>query len=138
MAFLNSTCYEEVIRKLVSFGGDTDTTCAIAGAFAGLYYKIPEKFIHFAEKILAEDERKDIDIHLKSIIDEFLEDETVKKKLQYGRESDESYTNLYGRGEYTSAYPKATELHFKGSRKEFPAKRSLKDRIIDLFSFRKY
>ena len=36
--FLNSNSYEETVLKAVNLGGDTDTTGAIAGGLAGLYY----------------------------------------------------------------------------------------------------
>ncbi|KQO29858.1 hypothetical protein ASF10_04940 [Flavobacterium sp. Leaf82] len=46
--FLNSDSYEETVLKAVNLGGDTDTTAAIAGGLAGIYYgieNIPEKWI---------------------------------------------------------------------------------------------
>lgn len=46
--FLNSDSYEETVLKAVNLGGDTDTTAAIAGGLAGIYYgieKIPKKWI---------------------------------------------------------------------------------------------
>ncbi|MEN2401369.1 ADP-ribosylglycohydrolase family protein [Flavobacterium sp. MC2016-06] len=47
--FLNSDSYEETVLKAVNLGGDTDTTGAIAGGLAGIYYgieNIPEKWIN--------------------------------------------------------------------------------------------
>ncbi|OMQ12594.1 ADP-ribosylglycohydrolase family protein [[Flexibacter] sp. ATCC 35103] len=46
--FINSETYEETVLKAVNLGGDTDTTAAIAGGLAGIYYGIegiPEKWI---------------------------------------------------------------------------------------------
>lgn len=46
--FLNSNTYEETVLKAVNLGEDTDTTGAIAGGLAGIYYgieNIPQKWI---------------------------------------------------------------------------------------------
>lgn len=46
--FLNSDSYEETVLKAVNLGEDTDTTGAIAGGLAGIYYgieNIPEKWL---------------------------------------------------------------------------------------------
>lgn len=46
--FLNSDSYEETVLKAVNLGEDTDTTGAIAGGSAGIYYgieNIPQKWI---------------------------------------------------------------------------------------------
>jgi len=46
--FLNSNTYEETVLKAVNLGGDTDTTGAITGGLAGMYYgidNIPQKWI---------------------------------------------------------------------------------------------
>jgi ADP-ribosyl-[dinitrogen reductase] hydrolase len=37
-SFLNSSSYTEAVLKSVNLGGDTDTTAAITGGLAGLYY----------------------------------------------------------------------------------------------------
>lgn len=47
-SFLNSNSYEETVLKAVNLGGDTDTTGAISGGLAGIYYgieNIPKKWI---------------------------------------------------------------------------------------------
>ncbi len=47
--FLNSNSYEETVLKAVNLGDDTDTTGAVAGGLAGLYYglaAIPERWIN--------------------------------------------------------------------------------------------
>lgn len=44
---LNTSSYEECVLKAVNLGNDTDTTAAIAGGLAGIYYgydNIPEKW----------------------------------------------------------------------------------------------
>jgi ADP-ribosyl-[dinitrogen reductase] hydrolase len=46
--FLNSNSYEETVLKAVNLGEDTDTTGAIAGGLAGIYYgieNIPKKWL---------------------------------------------------------------------------------------------
>lgn len=46
--FLNLNTYEETVLKVVNLGGDTDTTAAITGGLAGMYYgidNIPQKWI---------------------------------------------------------------------------------------------
>src|SRR5699024_5398929 len=42
-AFLASNSYEDAIRKVISWGGDTDTMGAITGAIAGAYYGVPKE-----------------------------------------------------------------------------------------------
>ncbi len=44
---LNTDSYEECVKRAVNFGRDTDTTAAIAGGLAGIYYgydNIPERW----------------------------------------------------------------------------------------------
>ena len=51
--FFNSDSYEETVLKAVNLGEDTDTTGAIAGGLAGIYYgidTIPEKWISVLAK----------------------------------------------------------------------------------------
>ena len=46
--FLNWNTYEETVLKAVNLGGDTDTTAAITGGLAGMYYgmdSIPQQWI---------------------------------------------------------------------------------------------
>lgn len=40
--FLQSTCFEDAVRRAVSYGGDTDTIGAIVGSLAEAHYPIPE------------------------------------------------------------------------------------------------
>ena len=42
VSFLEGENYEDVIRNVVSLGGDTDTIAAIAGSMAEAYYGVPE------------------------------------------------------------------------------------------------
>ena len=41
-AFLESTSFEDAIRKAISIGGDSDTIAAITGSIAEAYYGVPE------------------------------------------------------------------------------------------------
>lgn len=45
IAFLESSDYEDAIRKAISLGGDTDTIACITGGIAQAYYKAIPKFI---------------------------------------------------------------------------------------------
>jgi ADP-ribosylglycohydrolase len=38
--FLNSSDYREAVLKAVNLGGDTDTTAAVTGGLAGIYYRV--------------------------------------------------------------------------------------------------
>ena len=61
-ALFTSNSYEEAIRKVISFGGDTDTNACIVGSMAEVMYgvddklislvneKIPKKFVKVLEK----------------------------------------------------------------------------------------
>lgn len=53
ICFLDGTSYEDIVRKAVSLGGDSDTQACIAGGIAEAYYGIPDeisskicKYIH--------------------------------------------------------------------------------------------
>ena len=51
-AFFNSNGFEEAIKSIISFGGDTDTNAAIVGSMAEAMYGIPNDLISQArEKI---------------------------------------------------------------------------------------
>lgn len=61
---LTSETYEEVVIRLANLGSDSDTTSAIAGGLAGLYYgaeAIPERL---SSKILLKDELTDLAVKL--------------------------------------------------------------------------
>jgi len=65
IAFLESTDYEDAIRKAVSLGGDADTLACMAGGIAEAYYKkIPINIVRRAKKIL--------DKELLAIVDKFV------------------------------------------------------------------
>ena len=54
IAFLESTDFEDAIRKAVSLGGDSDTLTAITGGIAEAAYGIPEKIKEKALSMLDE------------------------------------------------------------------------------------
>lgn len=45
VAFLESTDFEDAIKKAISLGGDADTLAAITGSIAEAYYGIPDRLI---------------------------------------------------------------------------------------------
>lgn len=45
IAFLDSTDFEDAIRKAVSLGGDSDTLACITGGIAEAYYKEVPRFM---------------------------------------------------------------------------------------------
>ncbi len=45
IAFLEGSSYEDVIRKAVTLGGDSDTIACMAGAIAEAYYRFPDEFM---------------------------------------------------------------------------------------------
>lgn len=62
--FMNTTDYESCVLKAVNLGYDTDTTAAVAGGLAGLYYgedKIPKKW---KNKILKRDLIEELEIKM--------------------------------------------------------------------------
>ena len=64
IAFLESTDYEDAVRKAVSLGGDADTMACIAGGIAQAFYgSIPSSIITEA--------RQTLDTDLLAIVDEF-------------------------------------------------------------------
>lgn len=64
IAFLESTDYEDAVRKAVSLGGDADTLACMTGGIAQAYYKaIPTHIIEEARRRLPDD--------FLAIIDEF-------------------------------------------------------------------
>jgi ADP-ribosylglycohydrolase len=64
IAFLESSDYEDAVRKAVSLGGDSDTLACMTGGIAQAYYKhIPAYITEKVMKLLADD--------LLTILDEF-------------------------------------------------------------------
>lgn len=55
VAFLESTSFEDCIRKAVSIGGDSDTIACVAGGMAEAYYGIPEELERKLEEYLTEE-----------------------------------------------------------------------------------
>nr|WP_294784110.1 ADP-ribosylglycohydrolase family protein [uncultured Flavobacterium sp.] len=58
--FLNSDSYEETVLKAVNLGGDTDTTGAIAGGLAGIYYGIENIPKNWIDKLARTNDIKDL------------------------------------------------------------------------------
>ena len=59
IAFLESTDYEDAIRKAISLGGDSDTMACITGAIAQAYYKtIPENIVKNIYSMIPESFKK--------------------------------------------------------------------------------
>lgn len=56
-AFLEGTCFEDVIRTAVSLGGDCDTLTCIAGSMAEGFYGVPEELKAECRKRLPDDLR---------------------------------------------------------------------------------
>lgn len=55
ICFLEGNSYEDVVRKAVSLGGDTDTQACIAGSIAEAYYGIPDKLVIKIDDYLPDD-----------------------------------------------------------------------------------
>ena len=41
-AFMGGDSFEDVIRRAIVYGGDTDTNAAVAGSIASAFYGIPD------------------------------------------------------------------------------------------------
>jgi len=64
-AFLDSTDYEDAVRKAISLGGDSDTLACITGGIAQAYYrKLPARVVSKVRRIL--------DQRLNTVLDEFM------------------------------------------------------------------
>ena len=97
--FLDGNSFEEVVRKAVSLGGDTDTVAAIAGSIAEAMYGVDgrayishKRFL--AEEILEEVERfEDYRKENRSKVDIHLHDnELIEQKIRKMNHSDTSET----------------------------------------------
>jgi len=63
IAFLESSNYEDAVRKAVSIGGDSDTIACITGGIAQAYYKkIPQHIIKEVRDILDSELLKVVDL----------------------------------------------------------------------------
>ncbi len=63
--FLESSSYEDCIRKTISIGGDTDTNAAISGSVAAAFYGVPNELADKAKSYLPKS--------FISVLDEFSE-----------------------------------------------------------------
>jgi hypothetical protein len=86
IAFLDSTDFEDAIRKAVSMGGDSDTLACITGAIAEAYYDgVPDEI---AERVM-----RNVPKVFNIILD------TMKKKTSYGnpgRITSKNYASFLG------------------------------------------
>lgn len=57
-AFLESDSYEDCIQKTIFAGGDTDTTAAMTGGIAGVFFGMPKKFETQCLELIDEDAKK--------------------------------------------------------------------------------
>lgn len=64
-----SSSYEDLLRNIVSCGGETDTYCLIGGALAELIWDMPEDF-----KIKARQKFNKYEQHLLTYVDDFYKD----------------------------------------------------------------
>ena len=55
IAFLNGTDYEDVVRRAVSYDGDTDTVACMAGSIAAAFYGVPVELAEQAAYYLPKD-----------------------------------------------------------------------------------
>lgn len=55
ICFLEGNNYEDVVRKAVSLGGDTDTQACIAGSIAEAYYGVPDEYVIKLDDYLPDD-----------------------------------------------------------------------------------
>ena len=83
-AFLEGTCFEDVIRTAVSLGGDCDTLTCIAGAIAEAFYGVPEDMKAECRKRLPKD--------MLEVLERFEERKVVMTASECKGMSDNSYT----------------------------------------------
>lgn len=55
ICFMEGNSYEDVVRKAVSLGGDSDTQACIASSIAEAYYGVPNYLVKIAEMYLPEE-----------------------------------------------------------------------------------
>jgi ADP-ribosylglycohydrolase len=65
LAFLESTNFEDAIRKAISIGGDTDTIASIAGAISEAYYGIDINLLNDVEPYIPDYMKEDIKVFYK-------------------------------------------------------------------------
>lgn len=89
--FLESTSFEDAIRKAIYIGGDSDTIGAIAGSIAEAFYGIPNNFLEKTLSYLPSDMLKVIEIfdqRLQTVLPDlsFAQKELSKKYGEFKRE----------------------------------------------------
>lgn len=98
IAFMKGDSFEDVVRRAVAMGGDSDTIAAMAGSIAEPFYGgVPEKIRGLCETYLTPD--------LKSLMETF-EKVMVRKEVRSGKvekEPDESF-RMIRRGDETPIY----------------------------------
>ena len=67
ICFLEGNSYEDVVRKAISLGGDTDTQGCIAGSIAEAYYGIPKEIKEFVYNYLPENMLKIVEQFNKNV-----------------------------------------------------------------------
>ncbi len=65
---LNSTSYAEAVLKAVNLGQDTDTTAAVTGGLAGIYYGVDNIAQEWIEQIARKDDIFDLAARLESVL----------------------------------------------------------------------
>lgn len=65
---LNSSDYSEAVLKAVNLGGDTDTTAAVTGGLAGIYYGVENISAEWIQQIARKDDIIDLASRLKASI----------------------------------------------------------------------
>lgn len=65
---LNSSAYAEAVLKAVNLGGDTDTTAAVTGGLAGIYYGVENIPAEWIEQIARKDDIIDLASRLEASI----------------------------------------------------------------------
>ncbi|HBB31613.1 MAG TPA: hypothetical protein DDZ80_26295 [Cyanobacteria bacterium UBA8803] len=66
---LNTTSYPEAVLKAVNLGEDTDTTAAVAGGLAGIYYGVEDIPIEWINQIARKRDIIDLAMRLEATID---------------------------------------------------------------------
>ena len=61
-ALFESNSFEEAVKKVISFGGDTDTNAAIVGSMAEAVYGIDNNLINLAKEKIPEDFTKKLSL----------------------------------------------------------------------------
>ena len=65
---LNSSSYAGSVLKAVNLGGDTDTTAAVTGGLAGIYYKVENIPAEWMNQIARKDDIIDLAARLEASV----------------------------------------------------------------------